>query len=485
MILNELLKNIPTITIEGVQNTEITGIAYDSRQVQEGNLFVCIKGFETDGHKYLPSAIANGARAVIVQDDAPVKDGVTKIRVENSRQALSLVADNFYGHPSHKMNMIGITGTNGKTTSTYLIDAIFRANGDKTGIIGTIRYKIGDKFYPAVRTTPESVDIHQLFAQMLADSVETAIMEVSSHALALDRVLGIDFDVAIFTNLTRDHLDFHETFEAYRDAKLKLFRMLADPSRQKAVINFDDRFSEYFAEACAVPVIGFGIDARKDVYPKDYELSINGTKLLVATPAGDLAIEAKLRGKSNVYNILTAIATAIAKNVSLDAIKAGIESVENVAGRFESVDCGQPFGVIVDYAHTPDALERLLETVLDIGVKRLITVFGCGGDRDRGKRPQMGEIVTRLSDIAVVTSDNPRTEEPMAIIDDILEGVLPNSTYEVEPDRRTAIKRAIEIAESGDVVVIAGKGHEDYQILGKTKIHFDDREEARKAIEAT
>lgn len=468
--------------IDGNTDLTITGLTHDSRRVEAGYVFVCVEGLTSDGHQYINSAIEKGAAAIVITKDPPqMTSSVTTIRIKDSRAALPVLASQFYDHPSRQLRVIGITGTNGKTTSTYLIRSIFEAAGENTGLIGTIAYWIGDQQFNAPFTTPESMEIQRLFTEMNAEHVTTAIMEVSSHALAFHRSDYIDFDTAIFTNLTRDHLDFHPTFEDYRDAKLKLFQMLNDTNRQRGIVNLDDSNADYFIKNTTVPVITFGIESNADVRIKELNLTLFHTDLTIETPQGSFSVRSSLRGRSNVYNVLTAVAVGIVHQIPLEIIATGIANIKNVSGRFETVDCGQSFGVIVDYAHTPDALERLLKTVREIGVNRLITVFGCGGDRDRGKRPQMGQIASELSDLAIVTSDNPRTEDPQAIINDILIGIT-SSNYEVIPRRRDAIEQAIRLAQNGDAVVIAGKGHEDYQIIGKTKIHFDDREEARQML---
>ncbi|RMH74196.1 MAG: UDP-N-acetylmuramoyl-L-alanyl-D-glutamate--2,6-diaminopimelate ligase [Gemmatimonadetes bacterium] len=480
--LTDLVSVLPDVRRSTSENPVITHITHDSRQVQPSSLFVCIEGLTTDGHHFIDAAIERGAVAILAS--RPVAEHrVPVIYVNNTRAALPVLAAALYDHPSRQLNVIGITGTNGKTTSTYLIRSLFEVATQKTGLIGTIAYWIGADAFEAPFTTPESIDIQRLFAEMVKQHVQTVIMEVSSHALELRRADAIDFDTAIFTNLTRDHLDFHSSVEAYRNAKLRLFQKLTDPQRQRGIVNLDDPNASYFIKQTPVPVLTFGFSTEADIHPLSVQMTLFHTDLELRTPLGTLQLRSPLRGRSNIYNLLTTVTVGIAYNMSLETIRAGIEQVENVAGRFETVDEGQDFGVIVDYAHTPDALERLLKTVREIGVKRIITVFGCGGDRDRGKRPQMGQIAANLSDWAIVTSDNPRTEDPNQIIADILEGIS-TSNIDVEIDRRKAIYRAVEIAQTGDAVVIAGKGHEDYQILGTTKTHFDDREEARKALKA-
>jgi len=491
MKVNELIKYVKVRKIVGDEFVEIKGISYDSREVKEGDLFVAIKGLNVDGHRFIPEAVLSGAVAVVLEDDAVIDDsyfverGVTKIVVQDSRKALALISSAFYGFPSQQLKLIGVTGTNGKTTTTHLIKAILESAGFGTGLIGTINYVIGDEIIPAIQTTPESLEINQFFKHMVDKGLSACVMEVSSHALALDRVFGVDFDVGVFTNITRDHLDFHGTFEAYFQAKKILFDSLKKDAY--AIYNIDDPNGEKIVADTKAMKLSYGRDERAIIKPKDVVLSFSGIELVIQTPTGTIDVKSKLIGEFNVYNILSAVAVGYALGVDFENIKKGIESVENVKGRFERIV--SPFGytVIIDYAHTPDALEKCIDTILNLREKtgggKLITVFGCGGDRDRGKRPIMGRISTEKSDITVITSDNPRFEDPERIISDILEGVKEDSVYYVFVDRKEAIIRALEMAQEGDIVLIAGKGHEEYQIIRDMKIPFSDVQVVKEYFE--
>ncbi|GBF34460.1 UDP-N-acetylmuramoylalanyl-D-glutamate--2,6-diaminopimelate ligase [Desulfocucumis palustris] len=489
MLLSTLIKDIKIEYIHGENDPEIKGIAYDSRKVQPGYVFVAVEGFKTDGHIFLERAVKAGAVALVLEKDVPVPEGVTVVRVKQSRPALALLAASLYRHPSGKLEMIGVTGTNGKTTTTSLIDAIYRGAGIKTGLIGTIANRVGDRTVAVSHTTPESADLQALLGEMAGEGVGAVVMEVSSHALALKRVAGVEYDVAVFTNLTRDHLDFHRDMDDYLAVKAALFSGLGSGSkgqRKFAVINADDPRAGEIIAVTGVPVVTYGIRSKADITAGDIEIASGGVSFTARGKETEIRLNLKLTGMFNVYNALAAYSLGVVRGFSPERIKASLEGVDGVAGRFEAVRKGQDFTVIVDYAHTPDGLENILQTAREITRGRLITVFGCGGDRDRQKRPMMGEIAVRLSDLAIVTSDNPRTEDPLRIIEDIKEGIhqMPGgASYDVEPDRRAAIKKAIFGAKSGDVVVIAGKGHEDYQIIGDTRHHFDDREEAARFIE--
>ncbi len=489
MLLSTLIKDIKIEHIQGEFDPEIKGIAYDSRKVRPGYLFVAVEGFKTDGHIYLEKAVKSGAVALVLEKDVPVPEGVTVIKVKQSRLTLALLADTFYQHPSGKLEMIGVTGTNGKTTTTNLIDAIYQGAGIKTGLIGTIANYIGDRVVAVSHTTPESADLQELLSDMVEEKVRAVVMEASSHALALDRVAGVEYDVAVFTNLSRDHLDFHRDMDDYLSAKAKLFSGLkhgAKGNRKIAVINADDNRSGELIAVTGVPVVTYGINSKADITAGDINITSSGVSFTARGKETEIRLNLKLTGMFNVYNALAAYSVGVVRGFSPERIKASLEGVAGVAGRFEPVRKGQDFAVIVDYAHTPDGLENILKTAREITRGELITVFGCGGDRDRKKRPMMGEIAVRLSDRAIVTSDNPRTEDPLRIIEDIKEGIYRapgGASCEVEPDRRSAIKKAIFGAKPGDVVVIAGKGHEDYQIIGETKHHFDDREESARFIE--
>ncbi|KAG0583458.1 hypothetical protein KC19_3G137600 [Ceratodon purpureus] len=509
MTLGELLDEarVTPISVEGDLDVEITGIQHDSRHVIPGDLFVCVKGLKSDGHEFANQAIEKGAIAVISCTEVPPTEGVkAAVVVEDTNVILSGLAGAFYGHPSKSLAVVGITGTNGKTTTSYLIRSMYEAMGSQVGLLGTINYYINaKKKLEASHTTPDAVHLQKLMASMVHHGTDTCIMEVSSHAMVLERCKEVDFDVAVFTNLTRDHMDFHKTEDEYKEAKGKLFAKMVDPERHRKIVNIDDPHASYFVEQGNpdVPVVTFGMENKNaDVYPLEVQLSLFETELLVRTPRGNIEISSGLLGRHNVYNILAAIAVGIAVEAPLEDIVRGIEEVDAVPGRCELIDEEQAFAVIVDYAHTPDALSRLLDTVRECGPRRIITVVGCGGDRDKGKRPMMAKIATDKSDICIFTSDNPRTEEPLDILDDMLAGVgwsmdeyckmgeedyyppLPNGNRLFVYDIRTiAVRAGVAMGEEGDAVVIAGKGHETYQIVGDTKEYFDDREECREALQ--
>jgi len=482
MKLSEILKNLRVKKFVGDENVNISGIAYDSREVEEGDLFVAIRGLNVDGHRFIPEAVLAGAVAVILENDIIddnyfVERNVAKIVVPDSRKALAVVSSAFYGFPSKKLKLVGVTGTNGKTTTTHLIKSILEFGGLKAGLIGTINYVIGDEIIPAGQTTPESLELNKFISKMVEKGISACVMEVSSHALALDRVYELDFDVGVFTNLTHDHLDFHQTFEAYFQAKKILFDSLKQSAY--AVYNIDDPYGEKIIADTRAEKLSYGRSERADVRIKEFKFGFDGTRVVVQFPNGaELDINSKLIGEFNVYNISSAVAVGYALGIEYEDIKRGIEAVENVKGRFEKITSPDGYTVIIDYAHTPDALEKCIDAILkvkeQVGGGRLITVFGCGGDRDKSKRPIMGKISTEKSDITVITSDNPRFEDPEEIISDILEGVKENSVYYVFVDRREAIERALEMAEKNDVVLIAGKGHEEYQIIRDVKVPFSD-----------
>jgi UDP-N-acetylmuramoyl-L-alanyl-D-glutamate--2,6-diaminopimelate ligase len=481
------------------RDREVSDVAHDSRKVKTGSLFVAVRGFNADGHRFIPQAVEQGAVAVIAEENTGREGtlGVPLITVPDSRKALARLADIFYSHPSGKVKLVGITGTKGKTTTSYLVKSVIEAAGHRTGLIGTIAYRVGDKTYPAPNTTPESLELQQLLNEMVNDGAEYCVMEVSSHALALGRTDGCVFETAIFTNLGHDHLDFHKDQASYLQSKLLLFSGLG--SDKTGVINADDSVAVAIPTATKAGILTFGFTERADIRPVDkIGHGIKGLSFKVKTPRGLVEVSSPLVGNHNVYNILAAIGAGLSLGFPPGTISQGIGAMTAVPGRMEKVDEGQPFGVIVDYAHTEESLERLLESVREIKGKRTITVFGCGGDRDRTKRPKMGAAALRGSDVVLVTSDNPRTEDPLCIIREVESGMsqgvkIPaieerpqaahgKTVYSVIPDRRDAIARAIRIAEPGDVVVLAGKGHEDYQIIGNEKVHFDDREVAREEI---
>jgi len=487
-LFNELIGNQKILASSKNLQVPIWGMAYDSRSVGQGFLFFAIEGFKTDGHLFIEKAIKNGACAVVIQKPVNIPENIAWVRVPDTRSALALLSAKFYGNPTHKLKLIGVTGTNGKTTTTHLLAAIYRSAGDKTGIIGTISNWVGDLELPVDKTTPESLDLQQLFSRMVEQGVKTAFMEVSSHALALRRVVGCRFKTALFTNISQDHLDFHQDMDDYLRTKAILFKMLnsEDKSEQRyAIVNCDDPGAGEILAASKVDVITYGLGEKAMVRATGIEVTSKGVSFLVVTPWGVSKVSLKITGLFNVYNALAALAAGGADGLPLEAMIESLQSVSGVRGRFEKVDRGQDYTVIVDYAHTPDGLEKVLKTAREITSGKLISVFGCGGDRDRGKRPLMGEIAARLCDLAVVTSDNPRTEDPLNIIADVQAGMngISGADYATIPDRRKAIAYALGRASAGDVVVIAGKGHENYQIIGNRKFPFDDREEVIKVLE--
>src|SRR5580704_4862245 len=488
-----LLDALPEKTVLGALPGTVTGVAYDSRKVEAGDLFVAIPGFKQDGRRFAADAQGRGAAAIVAEGGDPLPGSPTaRIVVPSSREALARLADAYYGHPSRRLTVIGITGTNGKTTTSLLVEALLAAEGRPTGVIGTIQYRVGAAVETASQTTPEALELQTLLARMVEAGVAGAAMEVSSHALTLHRVEGIEFDVAVFTNLTQDHLDFHRTLEAYRDAKARLFALLAGgrKPRRAAVVNVDDPAgAAMIAPAAAerrVRVISFGLHGGAELTPQRWESGASGIRLEVATPRGAIEIASPLVGEHNVMNLLAAIGVGLALDMEPQRIGLALSRVATVPGRFERVEAGQNFLVVVDYAHTPDALERVLTTARKLVGPggRLGVVFGCGGDRDRTKRPIMGGIATRIADRAWVTSDNPRTEKPEAILAEIETGIAAEAAgrHESMADRRRAIQTAVAWARPGDVVVIAGKGHETYQIVGTQVLPFDDREVARAAL---
>jgi UDP-N-acetylmuramoyl-L-alanyl-D-glutamate--2,6-diaminopimelate ligase len=464
----------------------VSSIAYDSRRVSSGAVFVALRGLKADGVSFATQAIARGAAAIVAESPRPEGVAVPWIQAADARLALALLADRFYDHPSRRMPVVGVTGTNGKTTTAYLLAAVLDAAGMTAGVMGTVAYRVGREEREAARTTPEAPDVQQLLSEMLENGCRSAIMEVSSHALALKRVDGMHFAAAIFTNLTRDHLDFHEDMETYFAAKRRLFEML--DADTPGIINADDPRAPALLASCR-RAMTYGITQPADVTPGPIELALGGLTLEVFTPKGNLAIRSKLVGRPNVYNILAATATAVALDIPLETIARGVDALPGVPGRFEVVSSpSDDLTVVVDYAHTDDALRNLLETARPLADKGLITVFGCGGDRDRTKRPLMGMVAARLSDIVIVTSDNPRTEDPARIIEEIRRGIAPGAPAgrrtEVLAvvDRAEAIERAVAMAGAGDLILVAGKGHEKYQQIGDRVLPFDDAAVAREAL---
>ena len=473
MKLRELLKNIPVLHCTADQELEIREIHYDSRKVTEGSLFVAVTGFASDGNRFIPMALSKGAVAVVTAKK-PEED-VPYILVESDRLALALLGCNFFGHPAEAMTMIGVTGTNGKTSTTLLLKQVLeKVLGAKVGLIGTMANMVGDEEIPTERTTPESFDLQALFGRMRTAGCSHVVMEVSSHAITLERIGGTHFDIAAFTNLTEDHLDFHKTMDAYCDAKAELFRRC-----EKAVINADDSYAPRILEAAACPVLTTSVAGETGLHAKNLELLSEGISFTAVCGEETAEVHLPIPGKFTVYNVLTVLGIAKELGISLKDCAEALKTAQGVKGRVEVVPTpGMPYSVLIDYAHTPDGLENVLSSVKDFCKGRVIGVFGCGGDRDPMKRPIMGEIGVKLSDIAIITSDNPRTEDPMAIIEDILKGVKQEyGEYIVMEDRRRAIRYAMDIAEKDDIIVLAGKGHETYQEIHGVKYHLDEREE--------
>ena len=461
----------------------IQGLEYDSRRVQPGYLFFAFPGSRADGRQFARDAVSRGAVAVAAESAAPEGFTTPWIEVEQGRHALALAARNFYRHPDERISLTGITGTNGKTTTSYLIDSILRAAGQTTALIGTIEYHLAGRILPAVNTTPESLDLLRLFAELEAAGGTYATMEVSSHALALGRVYGLNFHTAIFTNLTRDHLDFHQTMEDYFAAKQLLFTGAGAPAPPWIALNRDDEWCRRVTVSPHSEVLWFGLGQGANVRARHISSNLQGLRFEVQNRQARFTVESPLLGRINVYNILAACCAGISYGLAPEVIAAGISQCRAVPGRFERVDEGQPFGVVVDYAHTDDALRNTIAVARGLAPKRIITLFGCGGDRDRAKRPLMGQAAAENSDLVVLTSDNPRSEDPLAIMNDALVGIRRTDVpLVVEPDRATAISRAIKEARPGDLVILAGKGHETYQVLKDRTIDFDDREVARGVL---
>ncbi|PKR78535.1 UDP-N-acetylmuramoyl-L-alanyl-D-glutamate--2,6-diaminopimelate ligase [Halalkalibacillus sediminis] len=484
MLLDQLIDQLKIYkTNSDLKGIEISSIEMDSREVSVGSLFVCLQGMTVDGHEFVDNAIEDGAAAIL--SEKPLDCSVPVIVVPSTIKSLAILADYFYGMPSQHMNVVGITGTNGKTTMTYLIDEIFRKYGHKTAIVGTIHMKIGDHQYPVRNTTPDSLFLHKHFHQMLEAGVHTVIMEVSSHALSMGRVYGIDFNSAIFTNLTQDHLDYHLNMNDYAYAKSLLFSQLGNefqPKRKTAVINVDDPYADVMSRATSQEVVTYGLGKEAFIRADNIRLDSNQSKFDLILGEEIVPIEARLPGKFNVYNMLGAIALAYSYNIPVETVKKALEETNGVPGRFEAVNIGQPFTVIVDYAHTPDSLENVLQSIVELKKKRVYTVVGCGGDRDRTKRPKMADVAMKYSNFVYFTSDNPRNEDPKQILKDMT-GHITGHDFHVIIERERAIQQAIQTASEGDIVLIAGKGHETYQEVKGERVHFDDREVAKEAIE--
>jgi UDP-N-acetylmuramoyl-L-alanyl-D-glutamate--2,6-diaminopimelate ligase len=479
MRLDELVSGLDEKEIRGSIDFEVGQLACDSRKVAEGSLFFCVRGFKADGHDFLKEAAVRGARAAVVADFSEEITGLTQVRVPDVRKAMSLLGARFYGNPADRLSLIGITGTNGKSTSAILVAEMLERAGRKSGLIGTIYTRIGNRILPSSLTTPDSLDLQELFYRMVREDVRYVAMEVSSHSLALDRVYGCPFKLALFTNLTQDHLDFHVTMEEYFLAKMKLFDSLEENGT--SVVNADDPRAPLIMERVRSSCVTYGLGEDCQVRAEDVRTRPDGTEYFLRSPWGCGKVELQLSGLFNVYNSLGAIASALVLGLGFSEVRDLIRLIPAVRGRFETIKAGQDFSVVVDYAHTPDGMVNILKAARAMEPRKLIVVFGCGGDRDRSKRPLMGRAAASIADRVIVTSDNPRSEEPGAIIRDIEEG-MGGIEHEVEPDRRKAIHLALRTASTGDMVVIAGKGHEDYQIFKDRTIHFDDAEIVREFL---
>ena len=489
--LGELVKFLHAIKIEGPTSIPVRGLAYHSGRVQPGFIFFCLKGNKADGHDFIPQAVEAGADVIIMEKDRDAR-GATKILVPDVRVAMAVISELFYDSPSQRLKLIGVTGTNGKTTTTHLLEAVIAGQNYKTGLLGTVKYKVGNETLPVMATTPEAPDLQRILRIMVDRGVSYAVMEVSSHALELNRVSGCDFDIAVLTNVTDDHLDFHQTHERYLSAKGKLFSQLGGSflkgaTPRFAVLNADDANYDYFLRQSTVQSLSYGIREGAAVRAENIEVTGEGVKFRLVSPWGNEYFSLKLTGYFNVYNALAATSAALLGGIPLQGIKHALENIRGIPGRFERVDRGQDFLVIVDYAHTPDGLENILKTARGIVRGKIITVFGCGGERDRAKRPVMGRIAGQYSDYCILTSDNPRGEDPWQIISEVEAGLQERKTrgsgYTVQPDRYEAIKLGVELARAGDMVIIAGKGHENYQIFADYTIPFSDREVASEIIE--
>ncbi len=480
MNISQLLSDVEVIDQKGNKDLLISDLKIDSREVVPGDLFVCLKGLQTDGHEYINEAVQRGAKAVITEKWIRSSGAEFEAAVPDTRLALPVISKNFYSNPTSKLVLYGVTGTNGKTTTTYLIESILKIGGQKTGLIGTVKGSIGDEDFKLKNTTPESVELQKIFSQMVDSQVQSVVMEVSSHALDMHRVDFCHFDVAVFTNLSQDHLDYHKDMEDYFRAKRMLFEYL-DHEQMIKVINNDDQFGQKLLEKKDKRSLSFGQGEEVDYRAIGIQLEQTRTEYTLETAGKKYKVKLNLPGLFNVYNSLAATASCHSQGLTIDLILEGLASVNRVPGRFDLVEAGQDFLVVVDYAHTPDSLKQIINAAKEITSGKIITVFGCGGDRDRGKRRIMGNVGVKLSDFTIITSDNPRSEKPENIIQDILEGVNgkeDKSKYEVEIDRKKAIARAIELAKEDDMVIIAGKGHEEIQIFKDKQIPFSDRQVA-------
>jgi len=483
MRLKDVLAGMPLKKLNGSEDEEIQGIAYSSKSVKPGDMFAALKGVKKDGFEFVGEALNNGAAVILSDQPKPENLAKAWIQVSDTREALAQCSANFYSHPSQKMKVVGITGTKGKTTITYLLEEILNKTQFVPGIIGTISYKGPGMNLTARLTTPEAPDLQRLLSEMLAKGATHCVMEVSSHALELKRVVGIGFDVVVFANLSGDHLDYHQSMDRYFEAKKKLFFL--NHKKRMAVVNRDDPWGQKLIAQLPAGAITFGIEPGAMVAAENINLTEKGIETLVKYPSGQLTLSSPLLGKPNLYNILASIAVALTLNLPVSAIKEGIASLKGIPGRFEKIDNSLGLHVFVDYAHTDDALKNLLETVRGFNPRRIILVFGAGGDRDKTKRPRMGEAAGRLADWTIITSDNPRSEDPLAIISDIEAGIKKTGTqnYQIIPNRREAIEQALSLGTEGDYILVAGKGHEDYQIIKDQILHFDDAEVIQEILQ--
>ena len=480
MNLAEIVKTVKPLAVEGTLDREITGITYDSRRVMPGNLFIAVRGERTDGHRFVEAAIDRGASAVVLESDASFRPRVTRIKVRDARRSMAQASAQFYNHPSQSLKVVGITGTNGKTTTAFMVRAIMEAADVPCGLLGTVQYQIGERVIPASSTTHESVEIQEMMSQMLSAGCRGVSMDVSSHALDQSRVDEVDFDVAVFTNLSQDHLDYHETMENYFAAKVKLFSALGTVRKAgRAVVNADNAYGLELIKRLGGDhtVVSYGVSSAAVVRAGDVRVSAEGSYFVVHTPQGSIPMSLPLIGRYNVSNALAAIASSLALGIDLPTIEQALVNFRPVPGRVEMVKAEEGFSVFIDYAHTADALRNVLVTVSELTRGRLIVVFGCGGDRDKGKRKPMGQAASELADFSILTSDNPRTEDPREVLKQVEEGFWSSATrrYQVIEDRREAIERALDLARPGDTVLIAGKGHETYQEFADTVVPFNDR----------
>lgn len=490
MELKELLDALVVKEVYDYQNIEIKGIAYNTERVEKGYIFACLPGTRTHGSRFIPQALERGAAVILTDLKKVEEEGGVKVIVPDVREALALLSVKYYGYPSNSFRLIGVTGTNGKTTTTHLIEALLKGKGQKTGLIGTIRYQVGERVLPVLATTPEAPDLQEIFFSMAREEVKWAVMEVSSHALDLKRVLGCGYDVGVLTNISEDHLDFHHSFEGYLTSKGKLFSRMGNmeeegKSPRVAVLNRDDPHFDYIYNQAAVQKVTYGIKKDADFRARDIQVKDQGVSFYLESPWAQDWVNLKLTGLFSVYNALAALAVAYVEGCKWKDSLEILREIPGVPGRFEKIEAGQDFTVLVDYAHTPDGLENILSTVKEFARGNIITLFGCGGDRDRTKREVMGRLAGKYSDYCILTTDNPRTEDPMDIFREIEPGLLETKKegeYEVCLDRYQAIKRALTRAQPGDVVVLAGKGHENYQIFRDRTIEFDDRKTARQIL---